>query len=62
MEEALTWQSGRLWEILAMPPVAGQPRASDLASLILSFLFIVLSTSAYFTELLKQLPEMTFEE
>lgn len=57
-------QSGRLWDqILAMAPIAVPPWAGDIASLSLSFLFVIALciTSIYFIELLKELPEMVYE-
>lgn len=64
MEKALALQSRILCDqILAMPPIAGQPWATVLASLNLSLLsVIVLCMSIYFTELLKELLEMMYEE
>ena len=59
--KALALQSDRLCNhIQTMPPTPGQFWATDLASLSLSFLFIiVLCTAALcFTELSKESPEV----
>lgn len=49
--------------VLALPLIAGQPWASDIASLSLTFLFgKALRATTYFTGSLKRLPEMMYEE
>lgn len=61
MGKAPALQSGKLGSNSGS---AGQLWASDLASLSLSFLFIVglCATSICFTELVKELPEMMCEK